>query len=74
MTKLSLPETLEQFTQREAALHANARKVAAVHEKRASAEARLRELAPLVKAARRTHRLWHLARSRSPTSKRKKPN
>ena len=51
VTKSSLPETLEQFTQREAALHANARKVAAVHEKRASAEARLRELAPLVKAA-----------------------
>ncbi len=52
VTKSPLPETLEQFTQREAALRENAKKVAAVHEPRVTAEARLRELTPLVKAAR----------------------
>ena len=52
VTKSPLPETLEQFTRREAAMRENAKKVAAVHEQRATAEARLRELAPLVKAAR----------------------
>ena len=52
VTKSPLPETLDQFTQREAALRENAKKVAAVHEQRVTAEARLKELAPLVKAAR----------------------
>ena len=52
VTKSPLPETLEQFTRREAALRENAKKVAAVHEQRVTAEARLKELAPLVKAAR----------------------
>jgi hypothetical protein len=52
VTKSPLPETLEQFTRREAAMRENAKKVAAVHQQRAAAEARLRELAPLLKAAR----------------------
>jgi uncharacterized protein DUF1553/uncharacterized protein DUF1549/cytochrome c len=52
VTKSPLPETLEQFTQREAALRENAKKVAAVDEQRVTAEARLKELTPLVKAAR----------------------
>ena len=52
VTKSPLPETLEQFSRREAALRENARKVAAVQEQRTAAEAQLKELAPLVKAAR----------------------
>ena len=52
VTKSPLPETLQQFTQREAALRDHAKKVAAVHEQRVTADARLKELAPLVKAAR----------------------
>jgi hypothetical protein len=52
VTKSPLPETLQQFTQREAALREHAKKVAAVHEQRVTADARLKELTPLVKAAR----------------------
>ncbi len=52
VTKSPLPETLQQFTQREAALRENAKRVAAVTEQRVSAESRLRELAQLVKTAR----------------------
>src|SRR6185312_9741917 len=52
VTKLPLPETLEQFTQREAALRESAKKLAAVHEQRIATEARLKELAPLVKTSR----------------------
>ena len=40
VTKSPLPETLEQFTRREAALRENAKKVAAVQEQRTTAEAR----------------------------------
>ena len=54
VTKLPLPETLDQFTEREAALRQHAKKLAAVQERRATAEAGLRELAPLVTAARET--------------------
>jgi hypothetical protein len=52
VTKATLPETLEQFTEREAAMREHAKKVADVQEQRATADARLKELAALVKAAR----------------------
>ena len=52
VTKSPLPETLAQFTRRETALREHAKKVAAMQEKRATADARLKELAALVKAAR----------------------
>jgi hypothetical protein len=52
VTKSPLPETLEQFTRREAAAREHAKKFAAVQTQRATTEARLKELAPLVKAAR----------------------
>jgi hypothetical protein len=52
VTKSPLPESLEQFTRREAAKRENAKKVAAVQEQQITAEARLRELTPLIKAAR----------------------
>lgn len=52
VTTSSLPETLDQFTQREAARRAHEKKVAAVHEERAKAEARLKELEPLIASAK----------------------
>jgi len=50
--KVQLPETLEQFTRREAALREHERKVAAVRGERIRAEARIKELEPLIKAAK----------------------
>lgn len=52
VTKSPLPETLEQFTLRETALREHAKKIATVQQQRETAEARSKELAQLVKAAR----------------------
>jgi hypothetical protein len=50
--KAQLPETLEQFTRRETARRAHDRKVAMVRGERTIAEAHLKELESLIKAAR----------------------
>ncbi|MFN0054264.1 MAG: PSD1 and planctomycete cytochrome C domain-containing protein [Planctomycetales bacterium] len=54
VTRVPLPETLEQFTQREAALRQHEKRVAAVEGERSQAEARLKELVPLIAAAKGT--------------------
>ena len=51
VTKSSLPETLEQFTHREAALNAHDRKIAAVKTELATLKASLEELNPSGKTA-----------------------
>ena len=50
--KTELPETLEQFTRREAALRAHEKKVAGVQLERTTAETRINELQVLIKAAK----------------------
>jgi len=52
VTKTQLPETLEQFTRREAALRAHERKVAGIVHERTAAESRINELQLLIKAAK----------------------
>lgn len=52
VTKSPLPETLEQFTEREAARKVHDRKVAGVRTELATVAARLVELEPLIKAAK----------------------
>lgn len=53
VTKTQLPETLEQFAQREAALRAHERKAAAIRSERSAADTRLKELEPLIEAAKK---------------------
>jgi hypothetical protein len=52
VTKSPLPETLDQFTKREANFREHAKRIAELHKARVAAEARLEELASQVKAAR----------------------
>jgi hypothetical protein len=52
VTKTPLPETLEEFSRREAALRAHERKVAGLQRERTAAESRINELQPLIKAAK----------------------
>jgi len=52
VTKTQLPETLDEFTRREAALRVHEKQVAGVQRDRTAAEARIGELQPLIKAAK----------------------
>lgn len=53
VTKAQLPETLEQYDRREAALRTHERKVAAVRAERTAAEVRLKELESLIESAKK---------------------
>jgi hypothetical protein len=53
VTKVALPESLDQITARETALRAHLRKIAAAEQEQAEVEARLAQLDPLIEAAKR---------------------
>ena len=52
VTLVTLPETLAEFTAREAALHAHEREVAAIHQEQSLAVARIAEIGLLLEAAK----------------------
>jgi hypothetical protein len=52
VTKVPLPETLEEFTRRQVSLRAHDGKIALLQHERTAAETRINELQPLIKAAK----------------------